>query len=73
MERCKFTPQRLSIYIDGQCSDKEKAVIKKHISECPNCQEELLFLLIAKSSLKTLSNVKIPHTLDNGIADKLHK
>ena len=73
MERCKFAPQRLSLYIDGQCSDREKSAIKSHIAECPDCQEELLFLLIAKSSLKAFSNVKIPQTLDKGIIDKLHK
>ena len=70
MERCKFSPQRLSFYIDGQSSNKEKTALKKHLKTCECCQEEIILLQIARLALKSFASVKLPLTLDKHFIEK---
>lgn len=64
---------KLSEYIDGILDAQEKDTITSHISQCPECKQNLLQLqkmILMLSSLKTIS---MPHTFATDTLSRIKK
>lgn len=72
MEKCKFIARRLSLYLDGECSEEERESIVKHISRCKHCQNQLILFRTSRLALKSIPNLKLPAAFDNDFIDKLN-
>lgn len=73
MERCKFSPKRLSFYIDGQLSYRTNGIVEKHLSTCKHCRQEMILLRTARLALRSFSDVKLPPSMDKDFIDRLHQ
>ncbi len=47
-------PELLSAYLDGEVTDAEAMRIETHLSECPDCAQELEGLNWARSAVRSL-------------------
>lgn len=72
MEKCKLLTRRLSLYLDGQCSEEEKESIVKHIAACKHCQDQLILFRTSRLALKSIPNLKLSTAFDNNLIDKLN-
>ncbi|KPK62777.1 hypothetical protein AMJ83_09855 [candidate division WOR_3 bacterium SM23_42] len=58
--KCSQIKKKLSAYIDGEITDNEKIMIKKHLKACAICQEEVAVLSRVKGSLSVLDGMEVP-------------
>lgn len=58
--KCSQVQNKLSAYIDGEISDKEKTFIEEHIRTCKKCSKELATLAELGTELNALGSMEVP-------------
>ncbi|MFT4148032.1 MAG: zf-HC2 domain-containing protein [Micrococcaceae bacterium] len=61
--------QKLEAYLDGQLSSQEVELVKQHIQECEDCQNECNVETIIRDALKRCCNEKAPESLKAKLAN----
>ncbi len=72
MERSKCSAQRLSLFIDGQCSKAQQAAIRRHLGVCKHCQDEAVLLSAARMAVKSFAKISLPPTMDKAFLEKFY-
>ena len=72
-KKCRLSAKRLSLYLDGQCSEKQKLYVEDHLSWCRSCQQELILLRASRLIFKSFPSIKLPSTLDKNFIKKLRE
>jgi hypothetical protein len=70
---CKDIQERLSAYIDGVASSKEKTLIDKHLKSCQKCSKSFSELKKTVEHLKKLEEMEPPSWLAQRIMAKIEK
>lgn len=59
--------QQLSAYLDGELAPDEMAEVRRHLSDCPSCQDELEGLRLVKTTLAGLQQPELPGDFAAGV------
>jgi anti-sigma factor RsiW len=57
---CSQVQKRLSAYIDGEITEKERILISKHLGSCPSCTEELNAIKALGTVMNDLDHITVP-------------
>ncbi|WP_432664204.1 DUF4349 domain-containing protein [Wukongibacter baidiensis] len=69
--RCEEVRDFLSLYIDNELNDKERADIEKHLKDCEECNREYEDLLTIKQLLAETPQVELPSNFKAELHEKL--
>ena len=70
MERCKFK-KRLSYYLADELSIAEKAILDNHLSDCPNCRQELATLQAEEDLVRDFLSEYQSEEISRDLQDKI--
>lgn len=59
--------QQLSAYLDGELAPDDMAEVRRHLTDCPTCQEELEGLRLVKTTLAGLTQPELPADFTAGV------
>ncbi len=65
--------QQLSAYLDGELAPDEMAEVRRHLSDCLTCQEELEGLRLVKSTLAGLKQPELPADFVAGVWERIEQ
>ena len=72
MRRHRWTAARLSEYLDGELSDRERARVEEHTGMCPECSRLLATLRRTLRELMCLHDETLPSVAD-GVVERLRR
>ena len=58
--KCSQVLNKLSAYLDGEISEKEKKLIEDHLNTCKKCSAELASFAELNNTLKIVKDIEIP-------------
>ncbi len=65
--------QQLSAYLDGELVPDEIAEVRRHLTDCPSCQEELEGLRLVKTALAGLKQPELPADFAAGVWARIER
>lgn len=65
--------QQLSAYLDGELAPDEMAEVRRHLTDCPDCQEELEGLRVVKTTLAGLKQPALPTDFAAGVWERIER
>ncbi len=68
---CEYVAERLSAYMDGECTPEEAEQIRAHLSDCAECEMLLASFKETSEWVAAASEVSIPDDLHAGIMNSL--
>jgi predicted anti-sigma-YlaC factor YlaD len=60
---CQEIENALSLYLDGEMSSGEKALLEKHLQACPGCARLLSYLQDTKEALSAMPELEVSERL----------
>lgn len=69
--RCSKAIHQLQLYIDHQLTLRQTRVLEAHVSSCPACRSELMFLEAVACGLDSLKSVTEPANMHEQIMQKV--
>ncbi|TAK34673.1 MAG: hypothetical protein EPO21_08965 [Chloroflexota bacterium] len=73
MTRCSEMSTKLSAYVDGELSERERERVRRHVVGCAVCAEELHELEETAALLGQLSEADPPDTLEPGLRRRIRR
>jgi anti-sigma factor RsiW len=67
-DRCLWTLDRIDPYLDGDLAGEEAAIFERHVADCADCREELVFARAVVRELRTLPSVECPPQVERNAA-----
>lgn len=65
--------QQLSAYIDGELAPDEMVEVRRHLTDCQECQEELDELRLVKTTLARLKQPELPADFAAGVWARIER
>ncbi len=68
---CEKYSEWISLYIDGELEEKNRAVFENHLKSCESCSEEVRFLREIMNDLKELEMIDLPEEFHKDLMAKI--
>ena len=68
---CKKNEKKISDLLDGRLSEKQKSILKNHISRCPSCREYKNQLIMLNSKVKEIEKQLISKDYEREFSNRL--
>lgn len=73
MSDCENFKKMIERYVNDECSLQEKELLDAHTKECSECNDDLLFALSIKNTLRTLPKMEVPDNFLVSLNERLDK
>jgi anti-sigma factor RsiW len=70
---CKQIIDLISMYVDSELDERQKAEFEEHVSQCSSCKEELNDILKVLEVLHSIPEVDLPDNFKDELHEKLIK
>jgi len=70
--KCKRIRRKLVAYLDGELREKQKLLIKEHLTECPECKKEADLLNKSFYLLKDQQRLKPSQGFEASLWERIH-
>jgi len=58
--KCSRIKKKLSAYLDGEMSERERQIISQHLQQCEECNKELAALSAVRDAINTIDGMEVP-------------
>lgn len=71
MKTCEEYAALLDTYLDDECTDQERELVRQHLEHCPACTAYVKDCLAIRAAFPTLDDETVPETFAQSVLDAL--